>query len=141
MGSFPAPRQRCIIDNVDIDEDRNVDVIVDREGGKGKSIVVRYLGVYGKAKKIPFANDFKDVMRMVMDMPTHECYFIDIPMAIGKERLYQLYGAIEEIKGGYAYDDRYSFKDKYFDPLGFGYSPTRIRTSVCCQPIVGMCGK
>jgi hypothetical protein len=114
--SFPSPWQQNVIDMLDVFEVRKVDIIIDKDGGKGKSSLVRYLGCQGKAKKIPFANDFKDVMRMVMDMPTQKMYFIDMPRAIGKERLYQLYGAIEEIKGGYAFDDRYSFKDKYFDP-------------------------
>jgi hypothetical protein len=116
MESFPSPWQRDVINMLDRFEVRKVDIIIDKDGGKGKSSLVRYLGCQGKAKKIPFANDFKDVMRMVMDMPTQKMYFIDMPRAIGKERLYQLYGAIEEIKGGYAFDDRYHFKDKYFDP-------------------------
>jgi len=30
--------------------------------------------------------------------------------------MHQLWSAIETIKGGYAYDDRYSFKEKFFDP-------------------------
>lgn len=114
--SFPNAWQKKIIDMVDVFEIRKVDVIIDTIGGKGKSSLVRYLGCLGKAKKIPFANDYKDLMRMVMDMPTQSMYFVDMPRAIGKERLYQLYGAIEEIKSGYAFDDRYSFKDKYFDP-------------------------
>nr|QUS52620.1 replication protein [Mute swan feces associated circular virus 15] len=114
--SFPSPWQKDVIDMVDKFEVRKVDVIIDTKGGKGKSSLVRYLGCHGKAKKIPFANDYKDIMRMVMDMPTQKMYFIDMPRAIGKERLFQLYGAIEEIKSGYAFDDRYSFKDKYFDP-------------------------
>lgn len=114
--SFPSPWQKNVIDMVDVFEVRKVDVIIDHAGGKGKSTLVRYLGCMGKAKKIPFANDYKDIMRMVMDMPTQRMYFIDMPRAIGKERLFQLYGAIEEIKSGYAFDDRYSFKDKYFDP-------------------------
>lgn len=114
--TFPSPWQKNVIDMVDVFEIRKVDIIIDVEGGKGKSSLVRYLGCKGLAKKIPFANDYKDIMRMVMDMPTQKMYFIDMPRAIGKERLFQLYGAIEEIKGGYAFDDRYSFKDKYFDP-------------------------
>lgn len=114
--TFPSPWQRNVIDMVDVFEIRKVDIIIDEDGGKGKSSLVRYLGCKGLAKKIPFANDYKDIMRMVMDMPTQKMYFIDMPRAIGKDRLFQLYAAIEEIKGGYAFDDRYSFKDKYFDP-------------------------
>ncbi len=38
-----------------------------------------------------------------------------MPRAIDKEKLNSLYSAIETIKDGYAYDDRYSFKEKVFD--------------------------
>jgi hypothetical protein len=65
---------------VDIDENRKVDVIVYGKGGKVKSTVLRYLGVMGKAKEITFANGLNDVLRMVMDMPTHKCNCIDMCM-------------------------------------------------------------
>jgi hypothetical protein len=38
-----------------------------------------------------------------------------MPRAIKKDRLYGFYSAIETIKDGYAYDDRYKFKEKVFD--------------------------
>ena len=72
--------------------------------------------VYGKAKSPPFCNDFRDLMRMVCDMDETNCYLIDMPRAVSKDKLFQLYGAIEKIKDGYAYDDRYRFTEKYFNP-------------------------
>jgi len=39
----------------------------------------------------------------------------DMPRAMNKDRLYQFYAAIETIKDGYAYDDRYHFTEKVFD--------------------------
>lgn len=98
------------------EENRIVHVIYDQIGNNGKSTFVRYCGVHGYGKKIPMCNDYKDIMRMVMDMPKQKAYFIDMPRAMNKERLFQFYSAIEEVKGGYAYDDRYQFKDEYFDP-------------------------
>ena len=52
---------------------------------------------------------------MVMDTPKVPLYIIDIPRAVNKDRLFQLFGAIETLKDGYAYDDRYHFREAYFD--------------------------
>lgn len=94
---------------------RHIDYIYDPIGNIGKSIYTMYMGSYRHANIIPFVNNFKDMLRMVMDMPVRGCYIMDMPRAIGKEHLQQLYSAIECVKNGYAYDDRYKFKCRYFD--------------------------
>lgn len=109
------PWQQSIIEDSKIWNTRNINVIYCPEGNQGKSTLIGYMSVHGLGCKVPFCNDYKDIMRMIYGMETSKCYMIDMPRAINKERLYQLYGAIEEIKGGYAYDDRYSFKTKWFD--------------------------
>src|SRR5690606_24730073 len=38
-----------------------------------------------------------------------------IPKAIKKDQLCQFYAGIEEVKNGYAFDDRYKFREKWFD--------------------------
>lgn len=108
--------QNTVLDLCKKEEDRIVNIIYDPHGNNGKSTLIRYCMVHQIGRKLPLCNDYKDLMRMVMDMPDSNNYFIDMPRAIGKERLYQFYGAIEEIKSGYAFDDRYSFKEKIFDP-------------------------
>lgn len=109
------PWQQYIVDNANVWDTRTINIIIDEQGNNGKSTLVTYMRAHGLARKIPFCNDYKDIMRMVCDMPTSTCYLIDMPRAINKERLFQLYGAIEEIKSGYAYDDRYKFTEKIFD--------------------------
>lgn len=94
---------------------RHIDYIFDPVGNHGKSIYTMYMGSYRHANIILFVNNFKDMLRMVMDMPVRGCYIMDMPRAIGKEHLQQLYSAIECVKNGYAYDDRYKFKCRYFD--------------------------
>ncbi len=109
------PWQQSIIELSKLWDTRHINCIIDAVGNTGKTIITTYMGVHKMANMIPFANDFKDILRMVMDMPTSKNYIIDFPRAIKKDKLYQLYSAIEYIKNGYAYDDRYSFKCKYFD--------------------------
>lgn len=95
---------------------RKIDIVIDTVGGIGKTTLVRFLGVYKMAMQIPFINDNKDLMRMVMDMPKMGAYTVDMPRALKKDKLIGIYSAIETVKGGYAYDDRYSFKYEYFAP-------------------------
>lgn len=109
------PWQQCIVDQYDTWDTRHINLIYDPCGNIGKSTLVGYMRAHRLAVKLPYCNDYKDIMRMVMDIPTSRCYLIDMPRAICKDRLHQFYAAIEEVKSGYAYDDRYHFKDKVFD--------------------------
>lgn len=109
------PWQQQVIDMSKIWDKRHIDILYCPDGNSGKTTLKGYMRAYGLGRPLPFCNDFKDIMRMVMDMPTSKCYIIDMPRAINKDKLFQFYSAIEEIKNGYAYDDRYSFKEKNFD--------------------------
>lgn len=109
------PFQQTIIDSFKKPDFRKINIVVNTSGNIGKSIVCNYLSATKKAMRIPFVNDYKDIMRMVMCMPKVGGYLIDMPKAINKEKLYQLYAGIETIKDGYAYDDRYTFKYEHFD--------------------------
>lgn len=94
---------------------RTINVIVDTKGNSGKSILSMYCVVHKIGERIPFANDFRDMMRMVANLPTSKMYIFDIPRALDKKALRQFFGGIEEIKSGCAFDDRYEFKRKIFD--------------------------
>lgn len=109
------PWQQYIVDNHDVWDTRTINIIYDPVGNIGKSILVSYMRAHKLAFKIPFCNDFKDIMRMVCDVPTKRCYIVDMPRAVNKDRLFQMYAALEEIKNGFAYDDRYHYKEKIFD--------------------------
>lgn len=110
---------------------RSINILIDKRGNVGKTIVKTTCGVYRKAMTIPMVNDYRDILRMVMDMPKVGGYIIDMPRAIKKEKLFQLYSAIESIKDGYAFDDRYNFKYEYFDcPCVWVFCNTEPDTSL-----------
>lgn len=50
-----------------------------------------------------------------MDMPKFGMYIIDLPRAVKKEHQREMWAALETVKGGYAYDDRFHFKYEWFD--------------------------
>lgn len=107
--------QQHIVDNYDVWDTRTINIIIDAKGNTGKSTLIGYMRAHKLGFAIPYCNDFRDIMRMIMDVPTKRCYLMDMPRAIKKEKLYQMYSALETIKNGYAYDDRYHFKEKVFD--------------------------
>jgi len=109
------PWQKLVVDSRLIWDTRKINIIYDPQGNHGKSILKTYIGVYGLGRSLPFTNDYRDIMRMVMDTEKKPLYIIDIPRALRKDQLYQFFSAIETIKDGYAYDDRYSFREEYFD--------------------------
>jgi len=96
-------------------DQRHINVVLETVGNKGKSILVTYCGVNKIGRAIPPVNDYKDIMRIVMDMPTSSLYLVDMPRAIEQKKLREFFAGLEELKSGHAWDDRYSFKEKWFD--------------------------
>ncbi len=109
------PWQQTIVEHSSDWDTRKINVVYCPEGNQGKSILCGYCRAHRTARVLPPVNDHKDMMRMVCDLPTARCYLIDMPRSFNKERLYGFFSAIETLKDGYAYDDRYSFKEKVFD--------------------------
>lgn len=117
--------QQYIIDSIEAPMDtRTVNCVIDPEGNNGKSTLLGFLDHQRLACKIPFCNEFRDIMRLVMNKQTafyeikrcyYKCFFIDIPRAMKQDKLQGMYSAIESLKDGYVYDDRYSFKDMHFE--------------------------
>lgn len=126
------PFQRQILNIIATEpDDRTINVIVDDEGNNGKSFLAMYLLVMGLGRKIPQMKDHRDLMRMVMDLPESKCYLFDLPRAISKNDQHSIYSAIEEIKNGYAYDDRYNFREKVFEsPHVFVFTNNKPQSSL-----------
>lgn len=112
----PYPWQQKLIDiSMDVN-DRVINVVYDPQGGLGKSTLMTYMVTHGKAEAIPPMKDHKDIMRMVMNLPKSRCYFVDLPRASDKRHMVNMWAALETVKSGMAYDDRYEFKREFFEP-------------------------
>ena len=96
-------------------DDRHVNCLVDPIGRNGKSTVANYGEAHKLCNILPFQNDYRDVCRMVMGMPTSKMYIVDIERSIPIKKMGPFWGAIESVKNGRVYDDRYSYKMKRFD--------------------------
>jgi len=109
------PWQQYILDDAYVWDTRTINMIVCPQGNVGKSILTTYAGCRGLARAIPMMDSYKDYMRMVMDTPKSNLYLIDFPRSMNKSNCGGFWSAIETIKNGYAYDDRYGFREEYFD--------------------------
>ena len=109
------PFQQSIIEDCDVWNKRIINCVYCKEGNMGKSLLVGYCRAHKIGRALPPINDSKDLLRMVCDLPTSKMYLFDMPRSMNKDRLFQFYSAVETIKDGYAYDDRYHFKEKVFD--------------------------
>lgn len=95
--------------------EREVTVIVDTEGNHGKSWLRKYLQVNNICQYIPQMDDAKDIMRIAMKK-AGKGYCFDLPRADSDRRNREMWRAIEQIKDGYLYEDRYSFQEMWIDP-------------------------
>ena len=94
---------------------RTINVIVCEKGCIGKTTLATYLGCRGLARNVPILESYKDFMRFCMDVPTSRLYLIDFPRSLNKSGCGSMWSAVESIKNGFAWDDRYSYREKYFD--------------------------
>ena len=109
------PWQKSITEKLSEWDTRTINLLYDPKGCIGKSILVGWVRAYKLGRALPPVNDYKDMMRLVCDLPTSRGYIIDMPRALKKDKLGGFYSAIESVKDGYAYDDRYTFTEKIFD--------------------------
>lgn len=110
------PWQQQIANTVNCDVRRDIYVLYEPNGNVGKTLLCRYLAIMCGVAQLPPLNDYKDLMRIVMCKPTSNCYLVDMPRAKDKLKMREFWSGIETLKSGYAYDDRYEFKEKYINP-------------------------
>lgn len=93
---------------------REILTILDKVGGHGKTFLRKHLVATHKAQFIPPMEKAEDIMAMAMFKPA-KGYVIDLPKAESKKRD-QMWSAIEQLKDGYLYDKRYTWRERWIDP-------------------------
>lgn len=93
--------------------DRSI-IIYDRIGNIGKSIYVEYLEYQGLACQVPAFRFLRDLMKFCLSFDAQKCYIIDMPVAMKKAKLDDLYTGLETLKDGFLWDKR-SGKTRYID--------------------------
>jgi hypothetical protein len=93
-------------------EDRCINVIIDRKGKEGKSTYIMWGWTHGLFMSLPYMNNSKEIMQAVYDLPASNCYFIDIPRAVEKNKMNEFMQGMENLKDGRCFDPRYGFRQK-----------------------------
>ena len=99
------PFQQTIVDMAKVYSKRQVDVIYDRNGNIGKSVITNYLYTFHGAMTLPCFNNQKDVLQAASSAcyrgKTKEhipCFIFDLPRSLFKKGLGEFFAAIEQIK-------------------------------------------
>lgn len=93
---------------------RKISVVVDPKGNRGKTWLLKYVRYHKLGTVIPTFNKMEDISQMVMCKPVDRCYMIDMPRSIKPNKMQEFWSGIEQLKNGYCYDKRNSFKDRQF---------------------------
>ena len=110
------PWQSQMTSAITEEDDRYINVVVDRTGGNvGKSILAEWLEYKGLAYEIPPMKDMEDLMQCAMGIPAQKCYVVDMPRGMKKDKLAGFYAGLEALKNGVMYDKRYNFKKRRID--------------------------
>lgn len=89
--------------------ERHLHYIYDPHYNSGKSIAAEWLEYLELAEEIPGIFTLaEDVMQYAMSMPKARCYIFDMPAAMKKEKVSQLYSGLEMLKNGFLFDKRYA---------------------------------
>jgi hypothetical protein len=113
----------CVLDNIktvindDIDvwDTRTINLICDPNRCIGQTSIVEISCVSDKIKVIHKSKCYKDIMKTVIQCQTSKLYMIDMTKDAYNDEIQEAYSAIEQIKDGHAWDNRYHAKERWFN--------------------------
>jgi len=99
--------------------DRIINILWDPKGCRGKTVLTGYYQSRKLGHRIPAMKDAKEIIRAVHGLEMKDVCFFDMPRATkGNDSTSRaMYSAIEEIKSGFVYEDRYKFEQKLIDRI------------------------
>lgn len=115
------PWQQQIIDSISVFETRTINYIYDEKGNLGKSTLASIATLKYGGINLPPLNDVKEIMGLLCNICMDKnlrnpgIVFIDMPRAMKKEHLNNMYSSIELVKTGMLYDTRYHYKSWWID--------------------------
>jgi len=109
------PWQQAALEKAQAYNERHLHYIYDPHYNSGKSIFCEFLEYRMLGEEIPPFNNMEDIMQFVMCQHTAKCYLFDMPAAMKKDKVSQLYSGLEMLKNGFLYDKRYNGKKRRID--------------------------
>ena len=107
------PYTHDIIAKVKNYDERHLNYVWDPHYNSGKSVLCEYFDYIGVGEEIPGTIKYgEDIMQFAMSFPSAKVYTFDLPAAMKKEKMNELYTALEMLKNGFLYDKRYHGKKR-----------------------------
>jgi len=108
----PYDWQKDMFDAIQTYDERQLMYVYDPHYNSGKSIFSEWLEFKGLAEEIPPFTLMEDIMQFVMCQHPSAAYVFDMPAAMKKDKVAQLYSGLEMLKNGFLYDKRYNGKKR-----------------------------
>lgn len=115
------PWQSRVLASKQVRNFRSVNCILDFRGKLGKTTIAAIAELMHGAIDMPPCNNYEQLVASMCDMlhgrkiRSPGLVFVDIPRAVDQRNLAGLFAACEQIKKGKVYDQRYSYKQWWFD--------------------------
>jgi len=93
---------------------RTIHYGIDPFGQQGKTIAAQEAVFQGFAQYLPYSDNYKDLMQAAYCVPS-PAYIFDLPRALPKKNMKSFYSAIENIKDGWFFDLRNTFRHELRD--------------------------
>lgn len=131
VGKELRPWQKEIVKSATIETERTINMFVNPAGGIGKTFINLWVVSKDLGFSVPCLSSFKDLNRAIMCMPERRLYLLDLPKASDKKHMAEVFAAIEKVKDGFVWDDRYKYTQRImkFSPAVwvFSNSPPDLR--------------
>lgn len=112
------PWMKTVQDMMAVPDERHVDMIIDFQGNRAKSVFVEHLHYKEISYDLPPLRLMSDIMEFVLSSRKQKLwksYSLDLPRGMKKDKMGDFFSGIELLKRGKAYDRRYSAKRTCFD--------------------------
>lgn len=98
------------LQSMEDDTGRSIEIVLDEEGNHAKTAYAMLMAYEHRALYCPPFDKGRDLINFVLQARDSEWYILDMPRAFDFTSEWAC--AVEQLKNGYVYDTRYSFKDK-----------------------------
>lgn len=105
-----------VVETFEKQDDRRILVIVDKQGGNGKSYLSRFMEATDRADVCPVVSDeYNDYSSYCIEYPA-KGYVFDLPRATSIKRRSAMWMGIEQIKNGLLFEKRYKPRKVWIEP-------------------------
>lgn len=137
------PWQQNIVNMLDEKpHDRRIWWYYDKQGGKGKSSLAKFMYYHHKIITLKVAKA-SDIINLVFKLPAQKMYIFDVQRTTRKDLMLDMYSAIEEVKTGYVVNTKYETGVKLFDRphiiVFSNYMPDKSRLSSDMIEVIDLC--